>query len=123
MANDSVEPDTFPKLLLRNASQRGDHPAIREKRRGIWRTTTWRGLADEVSALAGALAARGLQRGAQGQEGERRVGHGGGGRVGAERTRSMWRMCAVPAVCRRVWRRSVAGRCWLAKAVPKGQNK
>ena len=64
MANDSVEPDTFPKLLLRHARQRGDHAAIREKSRGIWRTTTWRGLADDVAALAGALAARGLERGA-----------------------------------------------------------
>ena len=59
MANDSVEPDTFPKLLLRHAGQRGDQAAIRVKSRGIWRTTTWRGLADDVAALAGALAARG----------------------------------------------------------------
>ena len=64
MANDSVEPATFPKLLLRHARQRGDHAAIREKSRGIWRTTTWRGLADDVAALVGALAARGLERGA-----------------------------------------------------------
>jgi long-chain acyl-CoA synthetase len=58
------ELDTFPKLLLHHASQRGARPAIREKRRGIWRTLTWRELADQAAALAAALAARGLQRGA-----------------------------------------------------------
>jgi long-chain acyl-CoA synthetase len=56
-------PDTFPKLLLEHARQRGEKPAIREKDRGIWRTTTWRGLADEAAALACALAERGLKRG------------------------------------------------------------
>jgi long-chain acyl-CoA synthetase len=55
--------DTFPKLLLQNAKQRGDRPAIREKSRGIWRTMTWRELADEVAALASALSAQGLKRG------------------------------------------------------------
>lgn len=55
--------DTLPKLLLRNVAQRGDRPAIREKSRGIWRTTSWRDLADEALALAAALAARGLRRG------------------------------------------------------------
>jgi long-chain acyl-CoA synthetase len=58
------EPDTFPKWLLQHARDRGARPAIREKHRGIWRTTSWRALADEVSALAGALADKGLQRGA-----------------------------------------------------------
>lgn len=56
--------DTFPKLLLHNSSVRGELPAIREKSRGIWRTTTWRDLSDEVKALAAALSARGLERGA-----------------------------------------------------------
>lgn len=64
MAIGNTEPDTFPKLLLRHAQQRGDQPAIREKSRGIWRTMTWRELADEAAALAAALSARGLQRGA-----------------------------------------------------------
>src|SRR5262245_9638705 len=61
MATD--QPDTFPKLLRRNASQRGERPAVREKRRGIWRTVTWKELADESRALAAALAERGLGRG------------------------------------------------------------
>src|SRR5262245_40707584 len=56
--------ETFPKLLLEHAKQRGNRPAIREKTRGIWHTLTWRELADEAAALAAALSARGLQRGA-----------------------------------------------------------
>ncbi|HJT14547.1 MAG TPA: AMP-binding protein [Dongiaceae bacterium] len=63
MACDTV--DTFPQLLLRHAKERGGRPAIREKRRGIWHTLTWRDLADEAEALACALSARGVQRGAR----------------------------------------------------------
>jgi long-chain acyl-CoA synthetase len=55
--------DTFPKLLMHHARVRGGRPAIREKDLGIWQTWTWREFADEVRALAGALAAEGLQRG------------------------------------------------------------
>jgi long-chain acyl-CoA synthetase len=64
MAIEKVEPDTFPQLLLHHSKQRGERPALREKKRGIWRTVTWRELAEEAAALAAALAARGLQRGA-----------------------------------------------------------
>jgi long-chain acyl-CoA synthetase len=63
MALEDLAADTFPKLLLRNANQRGGRPAFREKKRGIWHTKTWREQADEVTALAAALSARGLQRG------------------------------------------------------------
>lgn len=56
--------DTFPKLLMHHARKRGDRPAIREKSRGIWRTVTWRELAEEASALAAAASAQGVQRGA-----------------------------------------------------------
>jgi long-chain acyl-CoA synthetase len=59
-----VEPDTFPKFVLQHSRQRGERPAFREKHRGIWRTWTWRELADETTALAAALSERGLQRGA-----------------------------------------------------------
>ncbi len=55
--------DTFPRLLLRNARQRGDRPAVREKDLGIWQTWTWRQVADEVRALACGLAAQGFRRG------------------------------------------------------------
>jgi long-chain acyl-CoA synthetase len=55
--------DTFPKLLLMHARVRGARPAIREKDLGIWQTWTWRQFADEVRALACALADLGLTRG------------------------------------------------------------
>jgi long-chain acyl-CoA synthetase len=55
--------DTFPRLLLRNAAERGDHPAVREKDLGIWQIWTWRQVADEVRALACGLAAQGFRRG------------------------------------------------------------
>jgi len=63
MATDNS--DTFPKLLCQHASRRGGNPAIREKRRGIWRTMTWSDLAGEAGVLASALSARGLKRGAR----------------------------------------------------------
>jgi len=55
--------DTFPRLLLDHAAQRGDRPAMREKDLGIWQTWTWAEMADEVRALAGGLAALGFRRG------------------------------------------------------------
>ncbi|WP_439537772.1 AMP-dependent synthetase/ligase [Methyloversatilis sp.] len=58
-----MKTDTFPKLLLRHAQERGDRPALREKSRGIWQTLTWQQLADEVATLAAGLAAQGFQRG------------------------------------------------------------
>ncbi len=33
--------DTLPRLLRRNAASMGDRPAMREKRHGIWQTSTW----------------------------------------------------------------------------------
>ena len=64
MTTGNLNLDTFPKLLLHHARERGERPAIREKRRGIWRTMTWRELAKEAAALAVAASARGAQRGA-----------------------------------------------------------
>jgi long-chain acyl-CoA synthetase len=55
--------DTFPKLLMHHAQVRGGLPAIREKDLGIWQTWTWKRFADEVRALAAAIAADGVQRG------------------------------------------------------------
>jgi long-chain acyl-CoA synthetase len=54
---------TFPRLLLEHAKQRPEAPALREKEYGIWQTLTWSALAQLVRALAGGLAAAGLQRG------------------------------------------------------------
>ncbi|MGF1608928.1 MAG: AMP-binding protein [Kiloniellales bacterium] len=59
----SGDPDTFPKLLLRHARERGDRPAVREKDYGIWQSWSWAEVADEARALACGLAAMGLQRG------------------------------------------------------------
>ena len=64
MAIEEAETDSFPKLLLHHSKQRGERPALREKKRGIWRTVTWRELADEAAALAAALSAHGVKRGA-----------------------------------------------------------
>jgi long-chain acyl-CoA synthetase len=64
MTTGNLDLDTFPKLLVHHSSERGERPAIREKSRGIWRTVTWRELAEEAAALAAAASAQGLQRGA-----------------------------------------------------------
>ncbi|HEX6691464.1 MAG TPA: AMP-binding protein [Burkholderiales bacterium] len=63
MAIDIGKLDTFPKLLMHHARERGGKPAIREKDLGIWQTWTWGRFADEVRALACGLAAQGLKRG------------------------------------------------------------
>jgi len=55
--------DTVPKLLLRNAAQHTDRPAMRHKDFGIWQTWTWRQLRDEVRAFAIGLRKLGLERG------------------------------------------------------------
>jgi long-chain acyl-CoA synthetase len=58
-----AEPDTLPRLLLRNAEVYAGRPAIREKDRGIWQTFTWREYRDQVRDLALGLAALGFTRG------------------------------------------------------------
>ncbi len=60
---DAVATDTFPKLLAKNARERPERPAAREKDLGIWQTWTWSQVAGEVRALACGLAALGLKRG------------------------------------------------------------
>ena len=60
---DELDNDTFPKLLMEHARQRGGRPAVREKSRGIWQAQSWQQLADEVTVLAAALSAQGLVRG------------------------------------------------------------
>ncbi len=58
-----TQPDTIPKLLLRNASVYATRPAFREKHLGIWQTWTWADVRDEVRALAVGLERIGLKRG------------------------------------------------------------
>ena len=55
--------DTFPKLLGRNARERPDGFALREKEYGIWQSWTWRELETEVRELACGLAELGFERG------------------------------------------------------------
>jgi long-chain acyl-CoA synthetase len=55
--------NTFPKLLRYHAGARPKRPAMREKNRGIWQTTTWAEQAAEVRALACGFASLGLKRG------------------------------------------------------------
>jgi len=55
--------DTVPKLLLRNAAEHADRPAMRHKDLGIWQTWTWARLSDEVRAFAVGLRKLGLERG------------------------------------------------------------
>jgi long-chain acyl-CoA synthetase len=55
--------DTPPKLLLRNAAQLAERPAIRHKHLGIWQTWTWAELAEQVRTLAVGLRKLALERG------------------------------------------------------------
>uniref|UniRef100_UPI002FCB2575 AMP-dependent synthetase/ligase n=1 Tax=Hydrogenophaga sp. TaxID=1904254 RepID=UPI002FCB2575 len=54
---------TFPRLLLAQAAEHGELPAMREKEYGIWQTTTWADMARLVEALACGLHQAGLKRG------------------------------------------------------------
>ena len=63
MPGQQSEPDTFSRLLLRNAQRWHDRPAMREKDLGIWQTWTWADVAGEVKILSCGLAALGFKRG------------------------------------------------------------
>ncbi len=78
--------DTFPKLLLENASRIGNRPGCREKDLGIWQTWTWAQVADEVRALACGLAALGFGRG------DKLI------IIGDNRPRLYWSMTAAQAI-------------------------
>ncbi|PKO75425.1 MAG: long-chain fatty acid--CoA ligase [Betaproteobacteria bacterium HGW-Betaproteobacteria-15] len=54
---------TFPRLLLAQAAEHGELPAMREKEYGIWQTTSWSDMARLVEALACGLHQAGLTRG------------------------------------------------------------
>ncbi|MEY2685587.1 MAG: hypothetical protein RJA09_2732 [Pseudomonadota bacterium] len=54
---------TFPKLLLDHAAHRPQAPALREKAYGIWQTTDWLTLRNQVRDLACGLHQLGLRRG------------------------------------------------------------
>jgi len=54
---------TLPRLLERNARERGGAPAMREKAMGIWRTQTWSEYNAMVQEFALGLASLGFARG------------------------------------------------------------
>jgi long-chain acyl-CoA synthetase len=54
---------TLPQLLRRNAEQRADRPALREKDLGIWQSYSWRRYWEEVRDFALGLAAAGFKQG------------------------------------------------------------
>ena len=49
---------TFPRLLLKHASERPNAPAMREKEYGIWQTLTWSALAVMAQGIAAGLHVR-----------------------------------------------------------------
>ncbi len=55
--------DTFPKLLVRNAARFGDRTALREKKFGIWRPTSWKEYLRDVRELSLGMISLGLERG------------------------------------------------------------
>jgi len=78
--------DTIPKLLLRNAKQFAERPAMREKYLGIWQATSWAGTLQEVRSLALGLTELGLKRGDKVAV------------VGDNRPRLYWAICAVQSL-------------------------
>ena len=54
---------TLVRILARNAELYPDRVAMREKAKGIWQETTWRGLLDSVLAVAAGLEDLGFQSG------------------------------------------------------------
>jgi long-chain acyl-CoA synthetase len=85
-ATRSGERDTFPKLLIDNARDRRDRPAMREKDYGIWQTWTWSEVADEVRAFALGLQGLGLVAGDKVAV------------IGANRPRLYWTFAAVQSL-------------------------
>ena len=55
--------DTFPKLIVRNARERGGRTAFRHKDLGIWQSWTWAEVAEQIRAYAQGLKDLGLKRG------------------------------------------------------------
>ena len=55
--------DTIARSFLRSVETRGDRPAIREKKFGIWHPTSWREWLQISKDIAYALHATGFQPG------------------------------------------------------------
>jgi len=82
----SLDEDTFPKLLLRNAKKFADRPAMREKDLGIWQTWTWAEVLEEVRCLAIGFSGLGIKKGDKVAI------------VGDNRPRLYWSMCALQSL-------------------------
>jgi long-chain acyl-CoA synthetase len=54
---------TFPRLLMKHATERPGAPAMREKEYGIWQTLSWSGMLALVEHVACGLHQAGLKRG------------------------------------------------------------
>jgi long-chain acyl-CoA synthetase len=59
-ANSSALPSTLPSLFFVQVRARGEAPALRQKRHGIWRRISWREYGESVRAVAAALIEFGL---------------------------------------------------------------
>jgi long-chain acyl-CoA synthetase len=79
------EANTFPKLLIRNASKFAARPAMRHKDFGIWHTWTWAQMLEEVRAFSVGLMELGLKRGDKIAI------------IGRNKPRLYWAMCAAQA--------------------------
>lgn len=62
--SDTLQLDTFAKLLCEHARVRPTRPAMRHKDLGVWRTWTWSEMAETIRAYAAGLRQLGLERGA-----------------------------------------------------------
>ena len=58
-----MNPSTFPRCLLKHATERPQAPALRLKEFGIWQTTSWGELATRVRLIASGFVAAGMRRG------------------------------------------------------------
>jgi len=58
-----IHRDSLPGRLVHLAKDRGDDPALREKRLGVWEERSWAGYRDEVLATAIAMLDAGVGRG------------------------------------------------------------
>src|SRR5258705_12409466 len=87
---DSLDPaqDTFPKLVVDNATRLADKVAIREKHLGIWQAHSWTQYLAESRLIALGLAALGFARG------DRKAG------IGDNRPPLYWDMLVTQALGR-----------------------
>ena len=63
MGQTDLNPTTFPRCLLKHATERPQAPALRLKEFGIWQTTSWGELAAQVRSIASGFIAAGMRRG------------------------------------------------------------